>query len=98
MCSTWNPTLPWTPRSHKIRYTKTKVWNLDAALMVADIQSGTCVDPATEAHIGPIGMWAKAAWHSWIKIEVLDLMVERSKAMPWGTTPTSASKPLMTDL
>ena len=38
--------------------------DLDIALMIADGPSGKA-DPAYEAHLQPIGMWAKAIWEEW---------------------------------
>ena len=40
--------------------------NIDLALMVADGGKLGSVDPAFEAHCGPIGHWATAVWEQWL--------------------------------
>ena len=39
------------------------------ALMLADMRAGGHIDPAYEAHTGPIVMWAKAVWNNWLPAE-----------------------------
>ena len=70
-----------------------------------DGRSGTA-DPAFEAHLAPIAMWAKAVWRDWIGIGVLDFMVctasaKLAKAVnKWSrvTGPLTATIAVLLDL
>jgi hypothetical protein len=63
--------------------------NLDLALMLADGSATGRVDPAFDAHAGPIGHWAQAVWNGWLPIRhlsqiVVDARVRLAKAThPW---------------
>ena len=64
--------------------------NLDLALLLADGARKGAADPAFEAHVAPIGMWAAAAWGSWVPDAMLLKLVGRaqlrlaSAARPWA--------------
>ena len=45
--------------------------DLELTLCLADGSSSGHVDPAFEAHEGPIGKWAEAIWESWLPLSLL---------------------------
>ncbi len=63
--------------------------NLDLALLLADGAKGGAADPAYEGH-APIGMWAAAAWDTWLPDAMMLRMVAdaqlalASAARPWA--------------
>ena len=50
--------------------------NLDAALIVVDDGPSGCVDPASGAHLLPIGEWAAAVWHDRLPLESFHRMAK----------------------
>jgi hypothetical protein len=66
--------------------------NLDLALMLADGSDKGMVDPAFEAHLGPIGHWAQAVWNRWLPLKQLfqlaaNANVKLAQAIrPWSVT------------
>ena len=54
--------------------------NLDLALMIADGSATGRVDPAFEAHAGPIGHWAQAVWNGWLPMKHLQQLVDSARA------------------
>ena len=64
--------------------------DLDLTLLLADGDGGGKVDPAFEAHIGSIGMWAEAVWCCWLPAVALRSMVTRAlrtlaaRDSPWA--------------
>ena len=54
--------------------------DLDLALIMADGSADGKADPAYDAHIMPIGMWADAVWGQWLPIPSLDKDISFIKA------------------
>ncbi len=54
--------------------------DLDLALALADGSDSQRVDPAFDAHAGPIGRWADAIWHGWNSRRSMDLAIDRARA------------------
>ena len=63
--------------------------SVDLALLLLDGPHGR-VDPAHQAHAGPIGDWAKAIWHKWIELPLLQGSLEKARVelhenkRPWA--------------
>ena len=55
--------------------------DLDLALILADAGPSGRADPAYEAHLQPIGMWAEAIWHRWLPLIALHCLVETKLAV-----------------
>ena len=53
--------------------------DLDMALILADESKKGRADPAFEAHLQPIGSWARAVWHKWMPHTALQQMVVCAK-------------------
>ena len=53
--------------------------NMDLALMLADGGTKGRADPAFDAHLIPIGDWAKAVWEGWTPTKILDRMVSHAR-------------------
>ena len=53
--------------------------NLDAASIAADGGPWGCADPAFDAHLLPIGMWAAAVWNKRLPLESMHRMVTKGK-------------------
>ena len=49
--------------------------DIDLALMVADEGPNGRADPAFDAHVQPIHMWALAVWQRWLPIRAMDLLI-----------------------
>ena len=49
--------------------------DLDLTLLVADDLSNGAADPAFEAHVGAVYMWALAVWERWAPIGMLHRLV-----------------------
>jgi len=54
--------------------------DLDLTLVVADGSHLGAADPAFEAHVGVVYMWALAVWEQWVPIELLCRLVARTAA------------------
>ena len=50
--------------------------DIDLALALADGRANGRADPAHEAHLLPIGLWAEAVWHSWLPRPSLHKIIE----------------------
>ena len=63
--------------------------NPDLTLHTLDGAGGT-LDPAFDAHVAPLKMWAYAWWEQWIKVDDLELAFQQaalrfdaSQGSPW---------------
>ena len=54
--------------------------DLDMALMLADESQKGRADPAFEAHLQPIGSWARAVWHKWMPHSAMQQMIVSANA------------------
>merc|ERR1711884_300176 len=52
--------------------------SIDMAMMLADMQTGSPIDPAFEAHTGPTLMWARAMWEKALPLPLAQTMVARA--------------------
>ncbi len=62
--------------------------DLDLALAMTEDGRNCCIDPAFEAHAGPLVRWAEAIWHGWQDGKALNLSINRAR-----TRATRARRP-----
>jgi len=71
--------------------------DLDLSLMMADGDSKGCADPAFEAHVGVLHMWALAVWEDWTPRPLLKWLIDDARGRldraksPWAVVDGPAA-------